>query len=126
MPRIDDPKETTQMLAIIKGLADMFGDIQRPMKLESIIEKNAVLEKVERITAKKDPNIAIAYLSRRPIRFMLSNVFSSIVILGILLVQSVMVNSNFAEAFSNTTNFLALLGLVIALGYGIFEVTKKL
>jgi ABC-type multidrug transport system fused ATPase/permease subunit len=126
LPRIENPKETFQMLAVVNGLADMFGEIQRPLKLEAISEKNNVLERFDKIQMNGQSKKVGLVLSRRPVRFVLSNLFSFFVILGVLLVQSFAAHANFWESLSSTTNFLAFLAIVVALGFGIYEATKKL
>ena len=126
LPRIKNPKETFQMLAVLNGLADMFGEIQRPLKLEAINEKNNVLERFDKISMNGQPKKVNMALSRRPVRFVLSNLFSFFVISVVLLIQSFASNSNFLESLSSTANFLGFLGIVVALGFGIYEATKKL
>ena len=125
LPRIENPKETNQMLSVLRGLADMFGEIPRPLKLDAINDKNKVLESYDRIETKGEPKKLGIVLSRRPVRFLLSNLFSFFVILAVILIQSFASHTNFWDSLSNTTNFLAFIGIVIALGFGIYESTKK-
>lgn len=125
LPRIENPKETYSMLSVLRGLADMFGQTQRPLKLDAINEKNKVLENYDRIETKGEPKKLGIILSRRPVRFLLSNLFSFFVISAVLLIQSFASQTNFWDSLSSTTNFLGFLGIVIALGYGIYEATKK-
>lgn len=126
LPRIENPKETNQMLSVLRGLADMFGQTTRPLKLDAINDKNKVLESFDRIETKGEPKKLGIILSRRPFRFLLSNLFSFFVILAVLLIQSFASQTNFWDSLSSTTNFLGFLGIVIALGYGIYEATKKI
>ena len=125
LPRIENPKETFRMLAVLRGLADMFGEIQRPLKLEAINEKNIVLEGYDRIETKEEPKKLGIVLSRRPVRYLLSNLVSFFVILAMLLVQSFASQNNFWSWLSSTTNFLVFLGVGFALGVGIYTVIKK-
>lgn len=64
-------------------------------------------------------------LSNKPVRFLLSNLFSFFVILAAILIQSFASHTNFWDSLSNTTNFLAFLGIVIMLGIGIYSITKR-
>jgi hypothetical protein len=125
LPRIENPKETYEMLSVLRGLADMFGEILRPLKLDAINDKNKVLESYDRIETKGEPKKLGIVLSLRPVRFLLSNLFSFFVISAVILIQSFASHTNFLDSLSNTTNFLAFIGIVIALGFGIYESTKK-
>jgi len=125
LPRIENPKETTSMLSVLRGLADMFGEIQRPLKLEAVNDKNKVLESYDKIETKGEPNKLGLFLSRRPVRFLLSTLFSFFVISGMLLIHSFASQNNFWVSLSSTTNFIAFLGVVFALGGLIYTVIKK-
>lgn len=114
------------MLSVLRGLADMFGGIQKPLQLDDIIEKNKVLESIDRIETKGEPKKLGLILSRKPVRYLLSNLLSFFVISGMLLIQSFASQNNFWDALSSTTSFIAFLGLVIGLGAGIYTVIKKI
>jgi len=78
---------------------------------------------------KPPPQITEVFMKKfkenKPFRFIVANILSFFVVLVPLWFHSILFQTNLVDSFSNTTNFLAVLAIVIALGIGIYEVTKK-
>jgi hypothetical protein len=125
LTRIEKSEEKIRMLSVLRGLADMFSGVMRPLKLDAINDKNYVLESFDKIDVKEAPKKLSLMLTRKPVRYLLANIISFIVISSVLLIQSFVSQHNFWETLSGTPTFLAFLGLVLALGGGIYKVINK-
>jgi hypothetical protein len=125
LPRLKNPKEIQDIVPVLKGLAKMFGEAERSLEVEDIISKNKDLERFDKIEVKEGPSKLNIFVRRKPVQFLLANVLSFMLVFAVVLVQSYFSRTAVFDSFVNTTNFLAFLGIVIALGYGIYEVTKR-
>jgi hypothetical protein len=125
LPRINNPKETPHMLSVVRGLADMFGQTQRILKIENIDAKNEVLETFAKVETKEEPKRLELFLSKKSVRAVLSLFLSAFIVSAFTLVHSFASSTNFWVSLNSTTNFLTFFGTIIALGAVIYSVVKK-
>lgn len=88
LPRVAQNRDTETMIHVLRGLAQLFGEVVKPITLQDIISKNKDLERFEPIeSGKRTTREAFAtMISSRPMKFLCSvflGYFSIIVIAGI-------------------------------------------
>lgn len=113
------------MISVLDGLAQIFGEIVKPLSIEEIISKNKDLERFEVIDIKKHPSRIRIMLSTEPARLLFYPVLGVIIIFVGAYTHSLWYKYNLAESLSNLNTWLAWLGVGIAIGLGIYEIRKK-
>jgi hypothetical protein len=125
LPRIAIPKETPNMISVLRGLADMFGQTQRPLKIEDVSSKNEVLETYEKIKIEEKPKRLTLILTMKPVQALLSYLTSFVIVLALTWVHSIVTSTDIWSSLSSTTSFLAFLSIVATVGSVIYAVIRK-
>jgi hypothetical protein len=125
LPRLSEKKDVHQMIGVLRGLAQIFGEDTHPISLEEIVARNKSLERFEAIEIKRQPSRISVTLSRESVKLSLSMVLGLTIIFIGAFGHSLWVGYSLSESLSNLGNFLEFLGVGIAIGLGIYEIRKR-
>ena len=125
LPRIVQRRNVSQMQSVLQGLAQIFGEVQKPISLDAIISKNEDLERYDIIEL---DGVTIKFrdiLSKEPIRILISFASSFAVITIAVLIHSSLFQTNLWVVFGELGTFITYLIGCLALGLGIYELLRK-
>jgi len=124
LPRIAQNRDTETMIHVLRGLAQLFGEVAKPTTLQDIILKNKDLERFEPIELEKAPSRLRILLSMNPIRLLCSFLLSFSIITIPLFIRSMFVPTDLMDLLGLPT-FIEILGIGFAIALGIYAIWKR-
>lgn len=103
LPRIAKQEDIVTMISVLRGLADLFGEVQKPLRLDDLVSKNKDLERFEPMEFEK-PQTLQAFknlVSSRPSKFLFSIFLGYILIICIVWIFSQFLNIDFIQFMKN-------------------------
>lgn len=125
LPRIIQREDITQISSVLRGLAHIFSEAQKPISLAEIISKNTDLERYEPIELEDALTKFKAILAMEPIKFCSSVFFAFVLITFVLLIHSLLYQSDLSASFRNPITFIEIVGIGLGLGYAIYTIIKQ-
>jgi len=126
LPRIAQQKDIEIMRSVLRGLASLFGEAQKPISLDDIVSKNKDLEHFEYIESEEKATTRLRIiLSKNPIKFSFS-IFLGFFITAIpVLIHWKLYQTDLLDLLSNLTTFVEIFGIGIASGLAIYAVWRR-
>jgi len=125
LPRIAQNKDIVNMIPVLRGIAKLFGEAQKPINLDDIVSKNKDLERYESIEVEVRPTQLRTIFSKEPVRFACSFLLSFFILTTAVSIHSQLYQTDLLDLLSSLTTFLELLGIGIALGLGFYAVLRR-
>ncbi len=124
LPRIAQNKDIIEMISVLRGMAKLFGEIQKSVNLEEINSKNKDLERYEPIELERTPSRLRFLLSMNPFRLLCSFLLSFFIITTALFIRSMFVPTDLMDLFGLPT-FVEIIGIGFAIALGIYAIWKR-
>lgn len=125
LPRIAQHKDVESMIRVLRRLAEVFSEADRPISLNEINIVNKQLENYEPIEIEETPAKLRIILSKEPIKFTGSFLLSFLIITIAILFHCKLFQTDLLDVISSLTNFLQILAVGIALGVGFYAVLRR-
>lgn len=124
LPRIAQNKDIIEMMSVLRGIAKLFGEIQKPVNLEDIISRNKDLERYEPIELERAPSRLRTLSSMNPFRLLCSFLLSFFIITIALFIRAMFVSTDLMDLFGLPT-FIEIFGIGFAIALGIYAIWKR-
>lgn len=125
LPRIAQNKDIGNMIPVLRGIAKLFSEAQKPISLDAIVSKNKDLERYESIELEESPTQLRIILSKEPVKLACSFLLSFFVVTIAVLIHWQLFQTDLLDLISSLTNFLQMLTVGIALGVGFYAVLRR-
>jgi len=124
-PRIAENKDIPEMVSVLQGLAQIFGETIHPISINDVVSKNKDLERYTVLEVKKPPSRVHTWISKEPVRASASIVIGLIIAFSVAYFHSVLFKYDFGTKLGDLTTFFTVLAAGAAISAILYAAMKR-